>query len=93
MIIGAHLIQDDPDGPMWLDTGGSTMAGTNRFRVVAKSQRLLAVKVPGSTYWGGMCQPRSYAPAAFVVFECSDSQHPNDPEALWSERLSIPIRG
>lgn len=91
-IIGAHLIQDDPDGPMWLDTGGSTMAGTNRFRVVAKSRNLLAVKVHGCTYFGGLAQPRHYAPASFMVFECSDSEHPDDPEALWSQRLNIPVR-
>jgi hypothetical protein len=93
MIIGARLVEEDEQ--LWLDTGMSTISGKNRFRVVAKGGRFLAIKVPGHSYWGGLAMPRGYAPASFYIFEwCGEGRDafPDSPLPLWSERLVIPLR-
>jgi hypothetical protein len=81
----------EEDGQRWIDTGTSSVCGRNRFRVVAKRGRYLAIKVPGGKYWGGVGMPQLYSPTSFVVL-CCDDEDPERPGSQWAERLEIPVR-
>jgi len=89
-MIGARLIEAEEQ--LWLDTGTTYIHGRNRFRVVAKEGRFLAIKVPGGKYWGGIAMPQNYAPAAFYVFEWHGGPGDSLDTAQWSQCLVILIR-
>ena len=90
-MISGRLVEQD--GQWWIDTGTQYITNMNRFRVVAKARRFLAVRVPGHKYWGGIGQAQGYAPACFVVMICDgSSDDPYEPGSYWAERLKIPIR-
>lgn len=85
--IGCYLVRYDEASGALERQGTATPRGA---KVVSHRDGLLAVKIPGSRYYGGQGAPFLYASAKWEVYE--EVREEGDGWLLVRARLSWPVR-